>query len=101
MTKIEDFVLVKPISRGAFGKVFLAKRQEKVFAVKVMKKSEVVAKNMIDQVINERNALAMSKSKHCVDLFYCLQTQNNVFLVMEYLIGGDLKVRVRLIAHTV
>ncbi len=43
------------------------------------------------QVVAERNALAISKSPFCVNLFYCLQSTNNVFLVMEYLIGGDLK----------
>ncbi len=91
---IQDFQILKPISRGAFGKVFLGCRKSdtsKLFAIKVMKKSEVVAKNMSSQVVAERNALAMSKSPFCVNLFYCLQSADNVFLVMEYLIGGDLK----------
>ena len=43
------------------------------------------------QVIAERNALAITKSPFVVGLLYCLQTVNNVFLVMEYMIGGDLK----------
>jgi len=91
---IHDFQLLKPISRGAFGKVFLCHRKghpDKKLAVKVMKKSELVQKNMVDQVIAERNALAITKSPFCVSLLYCLQTVNNVFLVMEYMIGGDLK----------
>ena len=91
---IEDFEIIKPISRGAFGKVFLCHRRdqpEKKLAVKVMKKNMVVQKNMVDQVIAERNALAITKSPFCVALLYSLQTTNNVFLVMEYMIGGDLK----------
>jgi len=91
---IHDFDIIKPISRGAFGKVFLCHRKDvpdKKLAVKVMKKSEVVQKNMVDQVIAERNALAITKSPFVVGLLYCLQTVNNVFLVMEYMIGGDLK----------
>lgn len=91
---IEDFEILKPISRGAFGKVYLCHRRdhpEKKLAVKVMKKSDMVQKNMVDQVIAERNALAITKSPFCVGLLYCLQTTNNVFLVMEYMIGGDLK----------
>ena len=56
-----------------------------------MKKSAVLEKNMVSQVIAERNALAITKSPFCVNLFYCLQSTDNVFLVMEYLIGGDLK----------
>ena len=54
---IYDFDILKPISRGAFGKVFLCNRKDvpdKKLAVKVMKKSELVQKNMVDQV-NERH----------------------------------------------
>ena len=41
--------------------------------------------------MNERNALAVTKSPFVVGLLYCLQSANNVFMVMEYMIGGDLK----------
>ena len=91
---IDDFCILKPISRGAFGKVFLGTRRGQsrpVYAIKVMRKSEVVQKNMTAQVVAERNALAISRSPFCVNLFYCLQSADNVFLVMEYLVGGDLK----------
>ncbi len=50
---IDDFQILKPISRGAFGKVFLGCRKskpDKLYAIKVMRKSEVVAKNMSSQV---------------------------------------------------
>jgi serine/threonine-protein kinase greatwall len=56
-----------------------------------MRKSEMINKNLISQVINERNALALSRSPFCVNLFYSLQTTQFVYLVMEYMIGGDLK----------
>ena len=42
-------------------------------------------------MISERNAAALAKSEFCVPLLYCMQTPNNVFMVMEYMIGGDLK----------
>ncbi len=35
--------------------------------------------------------MAITNSDFCVKLYYCLQSDNNIFLVMEYLIGGDLK----------
>ena len=50
---IEDFEILKPISRGAFGKVFLCHRRnqkEKKLAVKVMRKAMMVQKNMVHQV---------------------------------------------------
>nr|XP_023016566.1 serine/threonine-protein kinase greatwall [Leptinotarsa decemlineata] len=91
---INDFIIIKPISRGAFGKVFLGfkKNNEKVmYAIKVMRKTEMVHKNMVFQVVNERNALALTKSPFCVQLFYTLQTESSVYLVMDYMVGGDLK----------
>jgi serine/threonine-protein kinase greatwall len=62
-----------------------------VYAIKAMKKSELIQKNMVAQAIAERNAMALNRSPFCVNLFYCLQSTDNIFLVMEYLIGGDLK----------
>ncbi|XP_034237228.1 serine/threonine-protein kinase greatwall [Thrips palmi] len=91
---IHDFTIIKGISRGAFGKVYLGCKKtnpDQLFAIKVMKKSEMIHKNMASQVVTERNALALSKSPFCVQLFYSLQTTSNIYLVMEYMVGGDLK----------
>ncbi|XP_053985150.1 serine/threonine-protein kinase greatwall [Hylaeus volcanicus] len=92
--EIQDFKIVKPISRGAFGKVFLGFKKsnpDKIYAIKVMKKNEMINKNMASQVIIERNALALTRSPYCVQLFYSLQSVTSVYLVMEYMVGGDLK----------
>nr|CAD7462193.1 unnamed protein product [Timema tahoe] len=43
------------------------------------------------EVVTERNALALSRSPFCVQLFYSLQSASCVYLVMEYMVGGDLK----------
>ncbi|ETN59190.1 serine/threonine kinase [Anopheles darlingi] len=91
---IKDFSILKPISRGAFGKVFLGYKksdQNKLYAIKVMQKTEMINKNMVSQVITERNALALSRSPFCVTLYYSLQSLSSVYLVMEYMVGGDLK----------
>jgi len=90
---IEDFELLKPISKGAFGHVYLVRRKgtDKLFAMKAMRKTDVLHKNMIEQVVAERDALAVTKSPFVVQLFYSFQSKSNIFLVMEYLIGGDCK----------
>lgn len=51
----------------------------------------MINKNMVSQVVTERNALALSQSPFCVRLFYSLQSSTSVYLVMEYMVGGDLK----------
>lgn len=56
-----------------------------------MKKKEMVHKNMTSQVLAERAALAVTKSPFVVKLYYSLQTNLNVYLVMDYMIGGDVK----------
>ena len=90
---VNDFVILKPISRGAFGQVYLGRRKtdQKVYAIKVMKKSKMIRKNMTKNVLSERNALALSKSPFIVHLFYSLETAVDIFLIMEYVIGGDVK----------
>lgn len=47
-----DFDIVKPISRGAFGSVFLARKKDtsQLYAMKVMRKTTLWRKNMVDQV---------------------------------------------------
>ncbi|KAF3836275.1 hypothetical protein F7725_028833 [Dissostichus mawsoni] len=108
-TSIEDFIVLKPISRGAFGKVYLARKKSnpRLYAIKMMKKADMVVKNMTGQMKAERAALALSKSPFVVQLYYSFQTATKIFLVtpkgknndtckntlivMEYLIGGDVK----------
>ena len=51
----------------------------------------MINKNLVPQLITERNALALSRSQFCVQLYYSLQTVSSVYLVMEYMVGGDLK----------
>ncbi|XP_009677909.2 serine/threonine-protein kinase greatwall isoform X2 [Struthio camelus] len=67
------------------------KHTKKISKASVMKKADMINKNMVHQVQAERDALALSKSPFIVHLYYSLQSANNVYLVMEYLIGGDVK----------
>ncbi|VDN96169.1 unnamed protein product [Rodentolepis nana] len=64
---------------------------DQIYAIKIMSKSAMLEKNLVDQVTAERNALAISNCPYIVHLYYSLQTDQYVYLVMEYLIGGDLK----------
>ncbi|GFR88849.1 serine/threonine-protein kinase greatwall-like [Elysia marginata] len=94
MPTAQDFEFIKPISKGAFGKVWLGCKRDKpdkIYAIKVMKKDDLVRKNLIAQVTAERDAQARSRSPYVVQLFYSIQTLQNILLVMEYMIGGDVK----------
>lgn len=56
---IKDFILLKTISSGAYGKVILARKKatKDLFAIKVLNKEMMVEKNVAEFVMNERNIL--------------------------------------------
>ncbi|XP_043713564.1 probable serine/threonine protein kinase IRE4 [Telopea speciosissima] len=91
-TKIDDFEIMKPISRGAFGKVFLARKRTTgdLFAIKVLKKLDMLRKNDIERILAERNILITVRNPFVVRFFYSFTCSDNLYLVMEYLNGGDL-----------
>ncbi len=89
---IKDFDIIKPISRGAFGSVYLAKKRATgdYFAIKALKKSDMIAKNQITNVKAERTILMnQASSPYVAKLFFSFQNKEYLYLVMEYLNGGD------------
>ena len=91
-TSIKDFEVIKPISKGAFGSVFLAKKKATgdYYAIKVLKKADMIAKNQITNVKAERMILMkQAESPFVAKLFFTFQSKDNLYLVMEYLNGGD------------
>uniref|UniRef100_A0A0D3HWW4 non-specific serine/threonine protein kinase n=1 Tax=Oryza barthii TaxID=65489 RepID=A0A0D3HWW4_9ORYZ len=91
-TSIEDFEIIKPISRGAFGRVFLAKKRVTgdLFAIKVLKKADMIRKNAVESILAERDILISARNPFVVRFFYSFTCRENLYLVMEYLNGGDL-----------
>lgn len=91
-TSIKDFDIIKPISKGAFGSVFLAKKKitGDYYAIKVLKKADMIAKNQITNVKAERMILMkQAESPFVAKLYFTFQSKDNLYLVMEYLNGGD------------
>jgi serine/threonine-protein kinase RIM15 len=91
-TSIKDFDVIKPISKGAFGSVFLAKKKATgdYYAIKVLKKADMIAKNQITNVKAERTILMkQAESPFVAKLYFTFQSKENLYLVMEYLNGGD------------
>ncbi|KAI8141200.1 hypothetical protein BJV82DRAFT_619670 [Fennellomyces sp. T-0311] len=89
---IKDFEIVKPISKGAFGSVFLAKKRTTgdYYAIKFLKKSDMIAKNQVTNVKSERMILmTQTDSPFVTKLYYTFQSKDYLYLVLEYLNGGD------------
>lgn len=91
-TTVKDFEPLSIIGRGAFGEVRICriKATGEVVAMKKMKKAEMVAKNQIAHVKAEREVLVKAKNKWIVELKFSFQDENHLYLVMDFLPGGDL-----------
>ena len=95
---IDDFDLLKPIAKGAYGRVFLARERTAVneedglCAIKVMRKSELTTKNRIDFVLAERKIHStVTNHPFVVSLYAAFQSRSYLFLCMEFCNGGDLQ----------
>ncbi|CAN6649906.1 serine/threonine-protein kinase Cbk1p [Trichomonascus vanleenenianus] len=89
---LEDFVTVKVIGKGAFGEVRLVQKKDtgKIYAMKTLLKSEMYSKDQLAHVKAERDVLAGSDSPWVVSLYYSFQDSQYLYLIMEFLPGGDL-----------
>lgn len=88
---IKDFILLKTISSGAYGKVVLARKKatKDLFAIKVLDKGMMVEKNVAEFVMNERNILNQIDNDFIVRGIYTFQSKRYLYMVMEYMKGGD------------
>uniref|UniRef100_A0AAQ5X8P4 protein kinase C n=1 Tax=Amphiprion ocellaris TaxID=80972 RepID=A0AAQ5X8P4_AMPOC len=88
-----DFDLIRVIGRGSYAKVLLVrlKKNEQVYAMKVVKKELVHDDEDIDWVQTEKHVFEQaSTNPFLVGLHSCFQTESRLFLVIEYVNGGDL-----------
>ncbi|XP_034697016.1 serine/threonine-protein kinase 38-like isoform X1 [Vitis riparia] len=89
---VDDFELLTIIGRGAFGEVRLCREKTTghVYAMKKLKKSEMLRRGQVEHVKAERNLLAEVDSACIVKLYCSFQDQEFLYLIMEYLPGGDM-----------
>ncbi|PVV02776.1 hypothetical protein BB560_002760, partial [Smittium megazygosporum] len=89
---VQDFQTVKIIGRGAFGEVRLVQQRDsgKIYAMKVLRKADMIEKDQLAHVRAERDVLAESDSQWVVQLYFSFQDESRLYLIMEFLPGGDL-----------
>ncbi|XP_046722551.1 rho-associated protein kinase 2 isoform X3 [Silurus meridionalis] len=90
--KPEDFDKVKVIGRGAFGEVQLVrhKASQKVYALKLLSKFEMIKRSDSAFFWEERDIMAFAHSPWVVQLCCAFQDDRFLYMVMEYMPGGDL-----------
>uniref|UniRef100_A0A8C1QES8 non-specific serine/threonine protein kinase n=1 Tax=Cyprinus carpio TaxID=7962 RepID=A0A8C1QES8_CYPCA len=90
--RAEDYEVVKVIGRGAFGEVQLVRHKgtRKVYAMKLLSKFEMIKRSDSAFFWEERDIMAFANSNWVVQLFYAFQDDRYLYMVMEYMPGGDL-----------
>ncbi|KAF2706651.1 kinase-like protein [Pleomassaria siparia CBS 279.74] len=90
--KPDNFATLKIIGKGAFGEVKLVQRKNdgKIYALKSLVKSEMFKKDQLAHVRSERDILAESDSPWVVKLHTTFQDTTFLYMLMEFLPGGDL-----------
>ncbi|KFA73380.1 hypothetical protein S40288_09913 [Stachybotrys chartarum IBT 40288] len=90
--KPENYNTIKIIGKGAFGEVKLVQKKGdgKIYAMKSLIKMEMFKKDQLAHVRSERDILAESDSPWLVKLFATFQDAYFLYMLMEFLPGGDL-----------
>lgn len=87
-----DFTPIKVIGKGAFGEVRLVQKKDTghIYAMKILRKKDMLLKEQVAHVRAERDILAEADHQWVVKMFYSFQDSRNLYLVMEFLPGGDM-----------
>lgn len=90
---LDDFDLLRSIGKGAFGKVRVVRKQEdkRLYALKYTSKRHCVERRAVRNTIFERELLGEIEHALIVNLRYAFQDEEHVFMVLDLMLGGDLK----------
>ncbi|KAI9286057.1 Pkinase-domain-containing protein [Umbelopsis sp. AD052] len=86
-----SFTKVRMLGKGDVGKVYLVRQKstDKLFAMKVLSKKEMIKRNKIKRALAEQEILATSNHPFIVTLYHSFQSQDYLYFVMEYCMGGE------------
>nr|KAJ3420464.1 camp-dependent protein kinase catalytic subunit [Polyrhizophydium stewartii] len=90
--KIEDLDIRNTLGTGSFGRVHLVKYKAtgKHYAMKVLRKTEIIKLRQVEHTLNEKHILEQLDFPFLVRMFGTFQDSNNLYLVLEYVQGGEL-----------
>ncbi|CAL3962687.1 unnamed protein product [Diplocarpon coronariae] len=86
-----SFDKIKLIGKGDVGKVYLVreKKSSRLYAMKVLSKKEMIKRNKIKRALAEQEILATSNHPFIVTLYHSFQSEDHLYLCMEYCSGGE------------
>lgn len=87
-----DFEILRTLGTGSFGRVHLvqSKHNQRFYAVKVLKKAQVVKMKQVEHTNDERRMLSDVKHPFLITLWGTFQDWKNLYMVMDFVEGGEL-----------
>ncbi|KAM9969133.1 hypothetical protein ACTFIW_003684 [Dictyostelium discoideum] len=89
---LSNFIIKHLVGKGGFGKVFQVVHvdTQKVYALKVIKKNHIIAKKSVVNTLAEKDILKKISHPFIVNLHYAFQNEKKLYLVMDFVNGGQL-----------
>lgn len=89
---LTDFDILRTLGTGSFGRVHLvqSKHNQRFYAVKVLKKQQVVKMKQVEHTNDERRMLQEVKHPFLITLWGTFQDSKNLYMVMDFVEGGEL-----------
>ena len=80
------------IGQGSFGRVFKGRKKDdgQVFALKVMKKQQLINNNQVKYAVSEANIMKALEHPYILKLVFSFQTPSNLYMAIELCENGDL-----------
>jgi tRNA A-37 threonylcarbamoyl transferase component Bud32 len=96
--KLDDFELDRTIGTGSFGRVmvaYLKRDRTQRYAMKMLKKENIVKMKQVEHTLNERKILSSIDFPFIVKLAYAFKDASNLYMVLEYVSGGEMFTHLR------
>ncbi|KKK20484.1 cAMP-dependent protein [Aspergillus rambellii] len=89
---LDDFLVQRTLGTGSFGRVHLvqSKHNHRFYAIKVLKKAQVVKMKQIEHTNDERRMLNRVRHPFLITLWGTWQDSRNLYMVMDFVEGGEL-----------
>lgn len=90
--KLDDFERLKTLGTGSFGRVVLVKRKNSTtyYAMKILDKQKVVKLKQVEHTLNEKKILQSISFPFLVKMEYSFKDNSNLYMVLEYVVGGEM-----------
>lgn len=91
--ELSHFLLLRSVGKGSFGKVRVVQHKgtKKLYALKYINKEKCIQMKAVDNIISERRLLERIDYNLIVNMRYAFQDDENLFMVLDLMLGGDLR----------